>query len=200
MKKTTMTTEETREIMWYARKVVENPNLINWISTFLWENIQYDQKGFSESSITTIHQVIEEGGSGIPDNILQFLRENVSKRGTKTTGNKQIRLERITYFIETIRRYILLKVDNNSFIDASTIYYYSLMFNIKYIMRRHLKPTSINELRLCFAVALSQNDKSDLLKYNPELIDQFHGIFTSTTSLQMNDLFEMVKYINNCSC
>lgn len=91
MKKTTMTTEETREIMWYARKVVENPNLINWISTFLWENIQYDQKGFSESSITTIHQVIEEGGSGIPDNILQFLRENVSKRGTKTTGNKQIK-------------------------------------------------------------------------------------------------------------
>lgn len=195
LKKTSLAQEEIQKIRNLAREVVENPTLIDWIVTLLWDNVKYDKKEFPKSSIESINRISKEGEKDIPSSILKFLQENVISHGNKMTGNKQVRLERIFFFIETIRKYLLMKVDNNIYISSKIIYSYSQIFNIKSI--KNLKPTTINQLRLAFAVALVENDNGGILGDHSECIDNFYELYCLTTAQQREDLFNVVKQFNS---
>ena len=43
LKKTSLAQEEIQKIRKLAREVVENPTLIDWIVTLLWDNVKYDK-------------------------------------------------------------------------------------------------------------------------------------------------------------
>lgn len=194
-KTTSLELEEIKEIRRLAREVAGNPELTSWIATFLWDIVKENKKNLSEKSIHVVQIAVEQQEKDIPTHIMDFLQRNILHN-----GRKKIRTERIMFFIDNIRKYILMKLQyEGDTLSAKAIEKYSQIFNMHYIIKSNISPKYSNDYRLAFAVALAQNDAGGVLDLNPELIDQFYSFYFSITEEQMKDLLNMIKYINNCS-
>lgn len=152
--------EEIKTIRSFANAVADDSDLVNSIACYLYDIAKDGKKELSQETLSSMHVMPLEEAHNIPRDISSFLKTNMVARGSKATGTKKIRMQRLILFVHSIREAVinLLEKDNIMF-SSEDIKNFSEIFNMKYVRTHIYSPKSSNTLRLIIAVALSDNDR-----------------------------------------
>lgn len=195
MNKSILTTNEMGVIRKFAKEIAKDPYLVELISSLLCDIVKDGKNDFTDSSIDSVDDLDTDYEEDIPIPVVEFLKENVVKRGNRKTGNKKIRLARVCFFIDEIRANILKKINQPEEISCQDLAGYSQIFNMKYVKTNFTHVEKSNEIRLIIAVGLSDYDYNGLLSGMPEYIDTIYDFFKSASKSQVTNMIEAYKFI-----
>ena len=192
MKITELAKEEIEEIRKYAKRVAEEPFLVDLIATLCCDIIDRKKKDITRREIEYLQEIREEEDQ-IPLEILRFLKENVTR--SSKAGKKAVRLARLLCFVEEIREKVLQNVKADIKISCYDIRAYAEIFDIYYIME-HIDKSELfsNEIRLIIAVAINEDDYEGILQETPEIIDSLENLFYGFSEKQMKNLMKVHKF------
>lgn len=195
MKNVVLPTDEMEVIREFAKEVIKKPYLVELIASLLCDIVKDGKIDFTDSSIDSVDDLDPDYEDDIPIPVVDFLKENVVKRGNRYSGNKKLRLARVCFFIDEIRANILKKINQPEEISCQDLAGYSQIFNMKYIKSNFSHVEKPNEIRLIIAVGLSDYDYNGLLSGMPEYIDTIYDFFKSASKSQLTNMIEAYKFI-----
>ncbi len=184
--------EEIKTIRSFANAVADDSDLVNSIACYLYDIAKDGKKELSQETLSSMHVMPLEEAHNIPRDISSFLKTNMVARGSKATGTKKIRMQRLILFVHSIREAVinLLEKDNIMF-SSEDIKNFSEIFNMKYVRTHIYSPKSSNTLRLIIAVALSDNDRFSVFELNQNMLKHAEFLFRLANEDQMQSLFEV---------
>ena len=195
MKKSILTTDEMEKIRGLAKEISKSSYLVELISAILCDIVKSGIINITDSLVSSVEDLNPDYEDDIPVPVIEFLKENIVKRGNRQTGNKTVRLARVCFFIDEIRADILQKVKQSKDISCDDLAGYSGIFNMNYIKSNFSHVEKPNEIRLIIATALSDYDYNCLLSGMPDYIDALYDFFKQATKTQVKNIFEAYNFI-----
>lgn len=193
MKITELPKEEIEEIRKLAKRVAEEPILVDLMSALCCDIIDRKKKDITSFGITSVQEIREEEADEISPEILKFLKTNMTR--SSKAGRKPIRLARLLCFIEEIRKNVLQNVKSNNRLPSCDIKRYAYVFDLPCIMECMKDRTvfSSNEIRLMLAAAINEDDYEGVLENNTGIIETLEEIFKYLSDEQIKNLLKVRK-------
>lgn len=184
--------EEIKTIRSFATAVADDSNLVNSIACYLYDIAKDGKKELSQETLSSMQVMPLEELTNIPHDISSFLKTNMVSRGSRTSGSKKIRMQRLIIFVHSIREAVLQRLErDNIMFSTEEIKNFSEIFNMKYIKTHIYSPKSSNTLRLIIAVALSDNDRFSVFESNSNMLKHAEFLFRLANENQIQSLFDV---------
>lgn len=184
--------EEIKIIRSFATTVADDSELVNSIACYLYDIAKDEKKELSRETLSSMKVMPLEEITNIPYDISAFLKTNMVARGSKSSGSKKVRMQRLIFFVHSIREAVLHRLEkDNIMLSTEEIKNFSEIFNMKYIKTHIYSPKSSNTLRLVIAVALSDNDRFSVFELNSNILKHAEFLFRLANENQMQSLFEV---------
>ncbi len=189
--------EEIETIRKYAIQIADSPYLVDLLSSILYDITKRGKNDITDSIISSVKDLKLEEEDEIPIPVVRFLKENVVRRGNSSSGNKRLRMKRISLFIDEIRLNILQKMKDNKKVSCEDLARYSQIFNLRYIKSHMSHVETPNQTRLVIAVGLGEYDYDGILECSQNSIDELYEFFEGSSEQQMKSLMEAYNFIYN---